>query len=282
LNSWSFAGAIDVSPNVSLGATFSIWSGGADYTFNFLQEDINDEYNVFPADFTSYAIRQRIISDLTAFQIKFGALMKPHPALRVGFNIALPSVFTVVEEFSDQDELIFDDGFIDPTSSEPGGFEYDVITPFQFSLGVGFEIKNIVLSGAFEYMDLSQIEFDLPDDASLDADYDALLNENMRIRELYEGQLKLKIGAEYTFPEYGLKLRGGYFKVPSPLKEAPSNFDKQFYTAGIGIMVDEQVSFDVTYISGNWNNVSGDVYTPGDTQEEISYQKLFFTTSFRF
>jgi long-subunit fatty acid transport protein len=293
LNNWSFAGAIDVSPNVSIGMSINIWSGTLNYAFNFLQDDFNQNYDVFPADFNRFELSQKLISDYSAFQLKVGVLLRASKRLRFGFSIALPTTFNIVDQFTSNNALEFDngdvfeatdyyfydDGFSGKVTSE---FEYDVSTPFQFAAGGSYNISNLLVSGALEYIDLSQVKFEIPDDTQLGSEYDELLDENNIIRDMYTGQLKLKIGAEYHLSTIGLKIRAGYFVEESPQRNAPDEFNRTFYTAGIGYLVDEQFQIDIAYILGEWENTSEDSFTPGEVTEDISYQKLLFTTSFRF
>jgi len=69
---------------------------------------------------------------------------------------------------------------------------------------------------------------------------------------------------------------------PSPLIDAPSDYDKQFLSGGIGVVVDKQFVVDLAYLYGTWKNFSSDSYTPDGTDEDVTYQKIFLTTSFRF
>ena len=287
LNNWSFAGAIDISPNVSVGATLNFWTGSSSYFFDYIQTDINDFYphSTDPyrnLDFHSYALSQKILSDYSAFQLKLGAILRPSNAVRVGLNISLPYTMNVVEKFNDNDVIIYDDGFEDPVEGEPSEFEYDVSLPFKFDLGVAYKLNDLTLSFALEYQDVSQVEFELPDDVSLSSDYSALLDENKRIKEIYDQKLKLKAGAEYFWRDQNLVFRGGYMMDPSSLKDAPSDYDRKFLTGGLGIVVDKQFIIDLAYMYGYWKNFSRDSYTPDGTDEDITYQKIYLTTSFRF
>ena len=69
---------------------------------------------------------------------------------------------------------------------------------------------------------------------------------------------------------------------PSPLKDAPSDFNRQFLTGGLGLIIDKQFIIDLAYMYGTWKNFSSDIYTPDGTDEDITYQKIYLTTSFRF
>ena len=133
-----------------------------------------------------------------------------------------------------------------------------------------------------EYVDVSQVEFEVPDDVSLNSDYSALLDENKRIDNLYNPKLKIKAGAEYLWEQQNLVFRGGYMLDPSPIRNADSDFDRQFLSGGIGVVVDKQFVVDLAYLYGTWKNFSSDSYTPAGTDEDITYQKIYLTTSFRF
>lgn len=290
LNNWSFAGAVDVSPNVSVGATLNFLTGNSSYLFDYLQTDINDSFpnaTVDPnfnrnMDYHSYALSQKILTDYSSFQIKLGALLRPSSFFKVGLNITLPSTINIVEQYNDNDVIVFDDGFEDALVGDPSEFEYDVSLPFQFGLGGAYTFDDLTVSLDLEYLDVSQVEFELPSDVSLSSDYSALLDENKRIKSKYDQKLKLKAGAEYFWRDQNLMFRGGYMLDPSPLKDAPSDFDRQFLTAGLGLIVDKQFIIDLAFMHGTWKNFSSDIYTPDGTEEDITYQKIYLTTSFRF
>ena len=61
LKQWSFAAAIALSPNFTAGLSANIYRGQDEYLFSFIQEDVDNLYNVFPADFDSYQLNQKLI-----------------------------------------------------------------------------------------------------------------------------------------------------------------------------------------------------------------------------
>jgi long-subunit fatty acid transport protein len=287
LNNWSFAGAVDISPNVSIGATLNFWTGSSSYIFDYFQTDINDVYPIVTdpsrnLDFHSYTLSQKILSDYSAFQMKLGAMLRPSKYFRVGLNISLPYTMNVVEKYNWNDVIIYDDGFEDPLEGEPSEFEYDVSLPFQFGVGAAYSSFGLTASLDLEFVDISQVEFEAPDDVALTSDYSMLLDENKRIKEIFDQKLKIKAGIEYLWQEQNLVFRGGYMMDPSSLKDAPSDYDKQFLSGGIGIIVDKQFVVDLAYLYGTWKNFSSDSYTPDGTDEDITFQKIYLTTSFRF
>ncbi len=284
LNNWSFAGSMDISPNVSVGVTLNFWTGTNSYMFDFLQTDTEDKYpNLLDTlNFDSYAISQKIIGDYSAFQLKLGALFRPNPQLRVGLTISLPTTYNIIEKSSYSDDLIRDDGETLPYIEDPDENEYDVSTPFKFDLGASYQLKDLLFSAGIEYADFSQIKFELPDEVGLDEFQKDLLDENKEIKNLFSDKLKLKAGIEYFWRDQNLVFRGGYLLDPSPLKDAPSEFNRNIITAGLGFVIDKQFIIDAAYMHGSWKNYSEDSYTPGGTEEDITYQKIFLTTSFRF
>ena len=287
LNNWSFAAAVDVSPNVSVGAALNLVTGSSSYLFDFYQEDINDVFPVISDvtrdyDFKSYALSQKILSDYSAFQVKVGALLRPTNSIKFGMNITLPSTINVVEKFNENDALVFDDDFVDALEGDPGEFEYDVSLPFQIGLGMAYSAFDFTAALDVELTDVSQIEFEAPGDVSLNSDYSALLDENKRIKDIYEQKFKIKAGIEYLWQEQSLAFRAGYMLDQSPLQNADSDFDKQFFSGGLGIIVDKQVVIDLAYLYGSWKQFSSDSFTPSGTDEDVTYQKIYLTTSFRF
>jgi len=294
LNNWSFAGAIDISPNVSVGATLNFWTGSSTYILDLLQTDINNIYPITEPDsqynpprnrnldIDSYTISQKVLNDYSSFQLKIGALLRPSEYFRVGLNISLPHTMNIVEKDNVSDILVYDGGVEDPYDGDPEEREYDISLPFQFGFGVAYSNFGLTASCDLEYTDVSQIEFDVPDDVNLTTFHSSLLDENIRIDKLYESKMKIKFGVEYLWEQQNLVFRGGYILDPSPLQEANSDYDKQFLSGGIGIIVDKQFLLDFAYLYGTWKNFSSDMYTPSGTDEDVTYQKIYLTTSFRF
>jgi long-subunit fatty acid transport protein len=288
LSNWSFAGAVDVSPSVSIGATLNFISGNSDYYFEFLQQDNEGLFGNAPSDvdaFDSYSMNQKILAEYSAFQMKFGALIRATRNVRFGLGVTLPHTFNITEQFTSDDRLTFDDGtsfdyiYADGVGSE---FEYEVSMPFKFDAGMSVAVQSLTVGAGIEYTDLSQIKFELPSDVSLGSEYDALLDENRVIDENYSDQMKWKVGAEYVFPFAGLSLRGGYLYEPSGMKDTPASYDRKFYSGGIGLTVDEQFILDATMVLGSWEKQSEDSYTPGQVSEKINYQKFYISAGFNF
>ena len=58
---------------------------------------------------------------------------------------------------------------------------------------------------------------------------------------------RVRLGAEFTLPFTDLSFRAGYFRDPSVFKEALSEENKQFYSAGVGLLLDKSVRLDLAF-----------------------------------
>lgn len=282
LNQYSFGAGVAISPNFTAGVTATIWDGQDDYLMTFRQEDRNNNYETFPADFESYLLNRNLITNYSGFGLKFGAMFELTEGVNLGATIGLPTTFRVEETFGENDLLTFDDGTEDAFEATPGVFEYDVKTPFHFDLGASFSNNNVTLSGATRYRDWSQTRFDVPNGFLDDEDFVDLFEENNVIRQNYTSTVDYHVGAEVYLDGFKSKLRGGYAYYPSPLKNASSDFDKTFFSGGISFLLDRYVTLDLTYLRGSWQQESEDNLTPGGTNEEITTNKLLVGLTYKF
>ncbi|MBN2366336.1 MAG: hypothetical protein EH225_10335, partial [Calditrichaeota bacterium] len=184
LHQWSAGGAIAVSPTLDLGATVNLWSGSEEYNRDFFQEDAEDYYSVYPADFTSYSVSDHLNTDFKATNLKLGGMLKLNRITRLGLTMEFPTTFTVTENYASSDELVFDDGYVDAIEYEPGTWDYKVRTPYRFDTGIGFFLENVNLTAGATFQDWKQTRFEKPDRAD-DADYRYLFDENRNIQQNY-------------------------------------------------------------------------------------------------
>lgn len=282
LHQWSFGGAIAISPSVDIGATVNFWRGKEEYTQQFFQEDTDNLYNVYPGDFESYTLNNHLLSQYKAFNMKFGGMFKLNNMTRLGLAVELPTTFTVTEDYSSSDILVFDDGYTDPYEYEPGTWQYKVKTPYRFDAGIGLTLPNLHLNASSTYQDWRQVRFQKPDQWSLDSDYQDLLDENFIIQKKYRPTLNYHLGGEISIPNSNLYLRGGYAFYPSPLEDATPDMDKKVYSGGVGLRIGHNTMLDVTYTHGLRQRQSEDIYTPGGTHEQITENRVFLSLRFNF
>lgn len=283
LSQWSLGGALDLSPNFSAGITLSLYGGSSTYTSDYLQEDIEDNYTA-PYDFDTYLYQQKIISDYSGFEMKAGGLFHLSRRLRFGAVITFPMSLTVDEDWSENDELVYDNGDVEPYDLGSGEFDYIIKVPFKFSAGLAFENRSLLASAGIDYRDWSQLKYDIPSNRD-PVEYADLIDENNILRSDYRAVLSYKFGGELKVLNSGLALRGGYRYLPSPMKNAGSEFDKSFYSMGIGYKVDKNTIIDFSYTFGSWENTAAYYNnTPyvWETEESIETKKLLFGLKFNF
>lgn len=281
LHQWSLGGAVALSPNVTFGITASYIGGKEQYRFNFDQNDIENNYSKYPGDFDRYKINQYLQSKYNALSLKIGGLIRLSKGLKIGAVMTLPSSFDIEEVHTNDDELTFDDGYVDATE-ETGRWEYEVTTPFYFDGGFSFGNRFITLATSVRYRDWSQTRFDIRSSDLKDADHREFLGENDQIRLKYQSTMEYHLGGEINLEKLRTKLRAGYALFPSPLRDVNRNQDRQFLTGGVSFAIDKYVRFDITYLYGTWARETRDSYTPGGTKEDITVKKILIGFSYEF
>ena len=196
-----------------------------------------------------------------------------------------PSFITVRETFSDEGTSTFDTQINGANSYyyrlPDGRIEYDVRTPFTFTGGVAYNFSDLMVTGDLEYTDWSQMEF-----TNTDA---ALLTLNADIKQLFRPTANIRVGAEYSFSDAGVHLRGGFAYLPSPYTDDPTSFAQKFVTAGIGFTIENTMGIDLGYSHGFWDTKHinyGDYDLLGNptsgTQETVNTNNFITTVSYRF
>jgi len=254
--SWDFGGAVDIAPNVSLGATLSFLSGRYDYN---LKLDATDSKNL-DSNIDSLGYTDTIATDYLGVEGKIGLLARIAKPLKLGLTITIPMSFTASEYWSQDTYYAYDDG-TDDSSYDEGTFDYDISRPFRFNLGLSVSpIPNAIVSADASYTDWTQTEYSDP--PSEDISNEDFIND-------YRAAVGFRIGGEYYIPQAGLMLRAGYIRDPLPYKPEGTEIetDRQFITIGIGLIMDESFSVDVAYIRGFSKVLSngGDVSKKRDT-----------------
>ncbi len=274
LNTWTASGAMAVSPNTSVGIGLNFWTGGSDFHTTFREVDIEDIY----ADFENFTRDDGLKTNISGFNVKIGGLIDL-PLLRLGATISTPITFKVKEHFFTSEELLDDNLDLAEEFFDEGFFEYRIKSPWTFTGGASLNLLNFVFSGDVEYNDWTQIRYKSePPFAGV-----TQTEANLSIRDNYRATTRIRLGGEFTLPLTGLSFRAGYFRDPSMFQGASSDEDKQFYSAGIGFLVDKQVRLDVALVHGFWKNFNQDLPETDATidYEDIKVNKAFVSLTFR-
>ncbi|MCC7263930.1 MAG: outer membrane protein transport protein [Candidatus Latescibacteria bacterium] len=277
----SVAGAVDVTPSVSVGAAFNFLSGEDQALNQFEWVDI--ENRVVEKRF----VARDTFEDKypTAFTATLGALFRSSrekPRVRVGATLGsgashrvrylfkgLPSATAYnLVEYDDGSarhnvELRDDGSWVQVTQDEVRG-SYKISLPLEFGLGVsGQPMPGLLLAGSAHWAAWSQTEYQGEDknERRAGAAFDTQ----------YRDVVRYHLGAEWQVPVVALDLRAGFYTDPLPfvgprdaqLSVGPENplivakQDRRFYTLGAGLVFEEVMHADLAWVRGSYEQLEG-------------------------
>ncbi len=296
LHNWTFSGAIEASKNLFLGLNLNFISGSYNNNNSYYEDDTHGIYSnqyLGNGDSSTYGFQtfylNRVLNwDLSGWNLKFGLLYQIQNKARIGFTIQFPKTYTVKESYTVNGYSQFSVGRYDLNSSDySDNVKYDIVTPYELGAGLSYNLEGLILSGQATLIDYTQLKFDNAD--GLGTDY--VNKQNKYIKDYLRSVLNFNIGAEYTFPLVGLRLRAGYFVKPSPYQGDPFSFGKQYITGGVGFLTGGNAEFDVAYAHGWWDTY-GDNYGPytinntvvavSRTYQTIKDNRIILSMTYRF
>jgi long-subunit fatty acid transport protein len=274
MDQWSIAAAIDLSRNLSGGVSVNFVGGKEEYTADYYQEDINNIYEEYPSDLLSYSNRQVINSKFSGIEYKVGGVMRFTDFINLGASITFPYGLTVEENWSENDNLVYDDETDDPAEVGSGYFDYIIKQPYKFNIGAAIHSPALTLSASATYIDWRQTRYEVPDDSD-PSNYQDLLAQNESFQNDYRVVFSYAGGAELKlFPDGKIIVRAGYRYLPSPLADVGTEYDKTYYSAGAALRIDENSTFEVGYVRGMWKTEIGYSYTDYVKQNIVSDKYL--------
>ena len=260
MNEFSFAGAVEVAPDIMIGGAANISYGT--YVFeNELTETAtrpgsNDGYSVVVGDrllegFRSMFFRERFTSDLTGFNLRLGLSANAAEDVRLGFTVETPTWYSIDETFTDafirtefgNGSLAYGD---DPDEDAARGeFQYQLQTPWRLSTGVSYTRDPFLISADVEFVDWSQTRLDA-DETEFD-----VTNETL---EEYDYVVNWRGGIEYR-SENGLSLRTGIAYRPGArgfdftlADGEETDRSRLFLSAGAGVQLSERLSLNAAWM----------------------------------
>lgn len=262
LNQWTFAGSMQMSEHLYLGGSINFWTGKYDYTWELNETDNLDLYEE-----SAWKYQDQIDTRITGLSFKFATLYNLYDRFRFGATIETPITFTNQEDWSTLDVVDYDDNtYWDTTSA--GEFEYKIRKPLTLNVGASLSLPLLTVSGDVTFTDWSQMEY---------TDTPGLDQENHEFLKNLEATTQYRIGAELALPLVNTRFRAGYIIETDPYKDNSLYSDKNFITAGAGILLDRQFTIDLAVVHGWWDYTGADNYT-----EEIKIFNYFISASFRF
>ncbi len=284
INQWSFAGAMDITENVSLGATLNLITGKNNLDVTYRELDTAD----IIAGSYAYNASFEVAPKFTGASFKIGSLFRPMQNLRVALTMTSPAYLSA-EENSNYYESWITDSSQQGSYSEDSFRKYSLQSPWRFEIGAAYKYKFVQFSGSVEMINWTEARFssDILDGDG--KDIDAEINSN--IRSMCRETANYRFGAEVIVPQIGTKLLGGYYYQSSPYKSSAEavKSNRQYLSAGASFLLDKQVKIDFAYQRGWWNqsttdNLLGldDQDHPLYTREKITTNKYLVNFSYRF
>ena len=278
----TFSFGIALSPTVSGGISVSRLTGKEEYEFQFFQEDLQNTYSQFPADFNQYNLKQSIITKTSGWNIRGGLRSFLNEWLRFGIALSLPYTIHVEEHHGTDEKLTFDNGD-KSDATVTGNYDYKVHAPLIGDVGMALISENLAISASLRFKDWSATEFNLNNLSRNSDDYALLEEENSVLRFQYRPVIQLRVGVEYLKEfndSFGITFRAGGGLIPS--SDGASKEDKSYTTIGLGIPIGNAIMLDATYIFSQWEKLSRDWYTPAGATEEVQSDRFLVNFSYLF
>jgi hypothetical protein len=274
LMQWSGGFGVDLSPRISVGASISLYTGTNDYDFTYQLDSV---------DYLYFKSEQFITDKYLGIGGKVGMAMQVNHYLAFGVTIESPTVIDIDEDYTLRSTTVID-GFYLPEDGYNGSINYNLKKPFTFAMGVQLEKNNAVFEADIGYTDWAQMSYsDNPD----------MEQENKNIKDFYRDVLRYSLGVEYVIPSWSLSFRGGLFRDPLPFHDQFVNDNRNGYSLGFGVLIDQVLTIDFAYVHGSYGRNSNFWYGTASVEgrdydhylimdEDISYNRIYLTVASRF
>ncbi len=260
MNEVSVAGAVEVAPDVMIGAAANFSYGSYVFESELTETDLggDDDYSVIVGDglledFQSFFFRERFTSDLTGLNLRVGFSGAATDNVRVGFAVETPTWYSIDEAFTNafmrtefqNGSLTYGDDSREDAAR--GEFEYELQTPWRLSTGVTYTGGPLLLSADVEFVDWSQ--------AHLDADTEEpVIDQANQTLDEYSYVFNWRGGAEYR-SDSGFALRAGVAYRPGArgfdftlADGEDADRSRLFFSAGAGVPLTDRLSLNAAWM----------------------------------
>jgi len=287
--------AANYSNQLYIGLSVGLSSLKYDSDRTFTEAGANREFDDQDPNFIGGSYRSDYRSyqqtDGSGINVKLGLIYRPTPIVRFGFSFISPTWYSLSDSYSEGLTTAYtrsNGTAILPAytnSDATYNLEYNLRTPYKVNGGLAIIVSKIgLLTADVEYVDYSSMHF------SSSGDIDTENNTNADIRELYQGALNLKLGAEVKLSS-PLFLRAGVNRNGNPYNNIDYNLTT--YSAGLGYRM-SSFYVDLTYTgtTDKYNTMPYSISTtypdfdftgPGDNaQIKNKRNNIYATVGFRF
>jgi len=262
INHWSFGFAYEFASNVFFGASANYAVGSYLSNREYFEIDTKDIYGAdvrtFPDSAKTAGFEEFYLNDVVewaynGWDVRFGFLYKFFNFIGIGGSVKIPTQYSIIEKHHFNGTSSFATGFIKELDIPVVETKYGVTSPFEFTAGAAVNLWIITATAEATYIDYTQMKFS----GEMEITKQAALNKN--ILERYTQIVNLRAGAEFRLPWTGLSARAGFIYNMSPLKDAPTDYDKKYLTAGLGISSGEgDFEMNLAGMLGWWDIPSED------------------------
>ncbi|MFC1651176.1 OmpP1/FadL family transporter [Candidatus Latescibacterota bacterium] len=273
----SFAGAVDVSPNVSVGVSMDVWTGTYQIDKRFLRNNFEG------ADGIQNTGDEESWLDVTGGEDNISAIsFKPSVLyfkdnFRFGAFLRFPMTFQIDQD--NYEEYYTSDGsyFLNihesstPDSSDYYSANYEISAPMQVGMGLSFGrpgISSVAVDMIYENWKEAE-----------DIDYPYYFSDK------YRSSLSWRVGAEQNIPFLDIVGRIGYYTQPLNFKgprvddySAPGidiDNDKDYVTFGASKKFDDNLQLDIGYAHGFWRTKES------NRQDEETDKRIYATITYQ-
>lgn len=268
----SFAAAVDVSPQVSIGGSIDYWKGDYKRDITFLRNNFEE--------YTSWLDIETYQDDITGWSFK-PSILYSKDKLRLGAYATLPLSFDVKEEYL-SDQYSRNDGVFFSTGSSPSmdfndtseydSYSYKINPPKQFGAGIALGVPE-------KRMFAADLVYENWQEAEIKDEYDPYYFSGK-----YRSTFGWRVGFEHGIPWLDAALRVGYIRQPLSF-EGPRGDDprdpeikvdnpRDFVTAGFGTWIDESFRLDAAYAHGFFRTTEGS-RRDEETHDRFSLSMLY-------
>jgi hypothetical protein len=254
---YRFGVGFDLSPQVAVGATFSLWDESVDF---------NDEINYADNDSTAFW-NDNVSMDLDGVSFSLGLLIRASEHVRAGLSISSPAWLS----FDGSGVTTYDGTYASgegwTTDPDYGVIDEDYTLPMKFTGGAAIEVAALTLAADVGYTDYSQTKHNgLAITSGRDTGMDRVLKETWDFH----------VGAELALPRVPVRVRGGFAYIPLELSnvediayianDVPTSAfprfeaerERKFFTFGIGGLIDRVLTLDLGVSIGAYEKTTSD------------------------
>jgi hypothetical protein len=271
--SYNFGFGVDLSPTLSVGASFFILDATIDALTQYSYEFIGP---VPSGQTQQYFLLDDLETDLDGYGGRLGVQFNPRPDLQFGAALTTP-VWINLAGSAYQEETFYQAAAPDSFSSGDVSVKIDYRLPFHLDGGFSYRHRYLLLSLDIGYTDWTQ------------SSVKKTRLRDINLRPVQREVVDVRFGLELSLPNLPVHLRGGYAYLPyplpfliadriegEPLVKANVNREQQLFSVGLGGLIGRVMSLDLAY---QYRNGRRSIPTLSDEQ---SLHRLLISTSYYF